>query len=101
MLPPPVLLTHHYAPRRVWDVRKLMAMSAATMGDETTAYDEAGTSGTIDFHTETVQEYLQTSKGKGAFRAEFLHSKSATAAYWDPRGRQILSTSYDDTLRRE
>ena len=74
-------------------------MSARTLGDDSSASDDAGTSGTIDFHTETVQEYLKTAKGKRGFRAEFPHGKSATAAYWDPRGRQILSTSYDDTLR--
>lgn len=76
-------------------------MSAATLGDDSPASEEAGTSGSIDFHTETVQEYLQSKKGKGGFRAEFQHNKSATAAYWDPRGRQIVSTSYDDTLRCE
>lgn len=76
-------------------------MSAATLGDDSSAPDGADTSGTIDFHSETVQEYLQSKKGKGGFRAEYIHNKSATAAYWDPRGRQILSTSYDDTLRRE
>ncbi|KXN86877.1 hypothetical protein AN958_09472, partial [Leucoagaricus sp. SymC.cos] len=35
----------------------------------------------------------------GLLRGEFPHDKSCSSAYWDPRGRQIVSTSYDDTLR--
>ncbi|KAJ3520849.1 hypothetical protein NMY22_g12562 [Coprinellus aureogranulatus] len=83
---------------KVWDVRKLKAMPEK-LGGASSVPDGADASVTVDFHSETVQEYLQTKKGRGGFRAEFLHGKSATAAYWDPRGRQILSTSYDDTLR--
>ena len=33
--------------------------------------------------------------------AEFEHNKSVSSAYWGPRGREIVSTSYDDTLRSE
>jgi len=32
-------------------------------------------------------------------RAEWAHKKSVSSAYWDPRGRSIVSTSYDDTVR--
>ncbi|KAJ1966339.1 hypothetical protein IWQ62_002446 [Dispira parvispora] len=31
--------------------------------------------------------------------AAFEYSKSVTAAYWDPSGRQIVSTNFDDTIR--
>lgn len=34
-------------------------------------------------------------------RAEWAHKKSVSSAYWDPRGKSIVSTSYDDTIRRE
>jgi len=34
-------------------------------------------------------------------RAEWTHTKSVSSAYWDPRGRSIVSTSYDDTIRCE
>jgi WD40 repeat protein len=31
--------------------------------------------------------------------SEFPHGKSVTSAYWSPNGKQLVSTSYDDTLR--
>ncbi|KAJ7852171.1 WD40-repeat-containing domain protein, partial [Mycena olivaceomarginata] len=34
-----------------------------------------------------------------ALRGEARHEKSVTSAYWDPRGRDIVSTSFDNTLR--
>ncbi|KAF6765248.1 WD40-repeat-containing domain protein [Ephemerocybe angulata] len=83
---------------KVWDVRKLSAM-VAEMGDDAAATSDEERPSTIDFLGETVNEYMQSEAGKGGLRGEFLHGKSATAAYWDPRGRQIVSTSYDDTLR--
>ena len=53
----------------------------------------------LNFDSSIVQEYCASKVGKGAFRGEWKHDKSASSAYWDPRGRQIVSTSYDDTLR--
>ena len=50
---------------------------------------------TLDFDVD-----VESAKGKGALRGEYEHGKSASSAFWDPRGRQIVSTSYDDTLRR-
>ncbi|KAJ2935376.1 hypothetical protein H1R20_g1717, partial [Candolleomyces eurysporus] len=76
---------------KVWDVRKLGDI-VAELGDDSSAT-------TIDFHAETLTEYMESEKGRGSMRAEYQHNKSATAAFWDPRGRQILSTSYDDRLR--
>lgn len=55
--------------------------------------------GTLDFHQDIVNEYMEDPESKGIMRAEFGHNKSASSAYWDPRGRQIVSTSYDDRLR--
>ena len=50
---------------------------------------------------EKVGNFMNSSKGKGMQRAAFQHGKSCSAAYWDPWGRRILSTSYDDKLRSE
>ena len=50
---------------------------------------------TLDFDVD-----VESAKGKGTLRGEYEHGKSASSAFWDPRGRQIVSTSYDDTLRR-
>ena len=53
----------------------------------------------LNFDSSIVQEYCASKAGKGTFRGEWKHDKSVSSAYWDPRGRQIVSTSYDDTLR--
>jgi WD repeat-containing protein 76 len=54
-----------------------------------------------EFDAATVSEFLETKQGKSCLRAEWRHDKSASSAYWDPRGRAIVSTSYDDNLRCE
>lgn len=38
-------------------------------------------------------------KGRDLLRASFQHGKSCSAAYWDPWGKRVLTTSYDDRLR--
>ena len=55
---------------------------------------------TLDFDLDVVDNFVESAKGKGTLRGEYEHQKSASSAFWDPRGRQIVSTSYDDTLRR-
>lgn len=55
----------------------------------------------LEFTTETVEKFGSSKKGTGLMRGEWTHGKSVSAAYWDPRGRSIVSTSYDDTLRRK
>jgi hypothetical protein len=32
-------------------------------------------------------------------RAEYMHGKSCSSAYWDNWGSRLLTTSYDDKLR--
>jgi len=47
-----------------------------------------------------VEEFCKSTDGSTLLRAEWTHKKSVSSAYWDPRGRSIVSTSYDDTIRR-
>lgn len=54
----------------------------------------------LDFDLDIVEKFIESAKGKGTLRGEYEHGKSVSSAFWDPRGRQIVSTSYDDTLRR-
>ncbi|KZV69504.1 WD40 repeat-like protein [Peniophora sp. CONT] len=70
---------------KVWDARKLSAIPAA---------DDS-----LDFDADRISEYSKSKAGKAVQRGEFQHGKSVSSAYWDPRGRSIVSTSYDDTLR--
>lgn len=50
---------------------------------------------------ETIDKLLATKKGQSTVRARWQHNKSVSSAYWDSRGRSIVSTSYDDTIRRK
>ncbi|KAG6907358.1 hypothetical protein DXG01_009242 [Tephrocybe rancida] len=76
--------------RWIWDTRKL--------ADIAVDLSDSGPAG-LEYGAETVREWLETKPGKGCLRAEWRHDKSVSSAYWDPRGRSIVSTSYDDKLR--
>ncbi|KAI0709427.1 WD40 repeat-like protein [Earliella scabrosa] len=49
--------------------------------------------------SEAIEKLVATKRGQSTVRASWTHGKSVSAAYWDPRGRSIVSTSYDDTIR--
>ncbi|KAI9466345.1 WD40 repeat-like protein [Lactarius psammicola] len=70
---------------KVWDVRKLQKLPAQN--------------GIFELNLAGVGEFRASKGGTATLRAESKHDKSVTSAYWDPRGRAIVSTSYDDTLR--
>lgn len=74
---------------RLWDSRKLQTLTLGT--------DSAGPVD-HDYDHETIQTFMGSTQGRGLMRAEFQHGKSATSAQWDPRGRSIVSTSYDDSV---
>ncbi|EPQ58018.1 WD40 repeat-like protein [Gloeophyllum trabeum ATCC 11539] len=97
---------------RLWDARKLQTFSGVAEGAlltpppsspvpasrirGATTDDRAGPE---EHGAEEVEQFLKSKRGKGCLRAEWVHGKSVSSAYWDPRGRSIVSTSYDDTLR--
>ena len=56
--------------------------------------------GPFVYDYETIQNFMESTAGRGLMRAEFRHGLSASSAYWDPRGRSIVSTSYDDSVNR-
>jgi hypothetical protein len=53
----------------------------------------------LNFDYEEVTKFLSTKDGKSAFRGEWRHERAVGSAYWDPHGKRIVSTSYDDQLR--
>lgn len=73
---------------RIWVARKLHKIRSS----------EAGSN---DIEAEDIESFMKTSTGADTFRGEWRHDKSVSAAYWDIRGRGIVSTSYDDTIRRK
>ncbi|KAF8625806.1 hypothetical protein AX15_005193 [Amanita polypyramis BW_CC] len=92
---------------KIWDVRNLKHIVTRAVDDEPptpSASSPGGPEGvsahsSIEFDSYKVTKYTESKRGKGTLRAEWPHGKSVSSAYWDPRGRQIISTSYDDTLR--
>ncbi|KZT68200.1 WD40 repeat-like protein [Daedalea quercina L-15889] len=75
---------------KIWDTRKLQNIEQEVKD----AREKAN-----QFDQDIVDEYLASPRGKGCLRGEWRHGKSVSSAYWDPRGRSIVSTSYDDLLR--
>ena len=53
----------------------------------------------IEIDGEAIEKLLGSKSGQATMRATWQHNKSVSSAYWDPRGRSIVSTSYDDTIR--
>ncbi|KAM6500479.1 WD40-repeat-containing domain protein [Amanita muscaria] len=91
---------------KIWDVRKLQSivMDVSDAPPTPPASSPSGpnnlaTHSPTEFDLETVTKYTKSKRGKGTFRGEWNHDKSVSSAYWDSRGRQIVSTCYDDTLR--
>lgn len=95
---------------RIWDTRHLLSMKPNS--DEMTlpmpkSEEKSDTAEHINTQPESnievdrVVKYMDTSKGKGLLRGSWAHGKSCSAAYWDPWGRRVLTTSYDDKLRGE
>jgi hypothetical protein len=76
---------------RIWDTRKLEAMSAAGTSSKVVE--------SLEFDSEAVTSYCTSDAGHGSLRAEWAHDKSVSSAFWDTRGRSIVSTSYDDNIR--
>ncbi|KDQ11727.1 hypothetical protein BOTBODRAFT_114091, partial [Botryobasidium botryosum FD-172 SS1] len=80
---------------KLWDARKLSHIPLN--GDDAGGLREAD-------HTTMLEAIAGDGKTKGKkkdalLRAEFEHGMSVTSAYWDPSGRRIVSTCYDNRLR--
>ena len=95
---------------RIWDTRHLLCINpkaAEILTPPNSANDESATASHTDTNPtstvgyDKVSHHMTSAKGKGLLRASLQHGKSCSAAYWDPWGRRVLTTSYDDKLRSE
>ncbi|WWC91567.1 uncharacterized protein L201_006513 [Kwoniella dendrophila CBS 6074] len=95
---------------RLWDTRVLSSIptkkpdslpipSAKTEsnGDGNDSARDTHLTGEAEY--EEVSKYMSSKKGSGLMRGSWQHGKSCSSAYWDPWGKKILTTSYDDKLR--
>ncbi|KAK2466875.1 hypothetical protein APHAL10511_001133 [Amanita phalloides] len=87
----------------VWDVRNLKNIERHVADDAPLASRPGGSEESArsftEFGSDIVTQYTESKRGKGTLRGAWRHDKSVSSAYWDSRGRQVVSTSYDDTLR--
>ena len=94
---------------RIWDVRHMSKIQPRAVDRLTPPPDVKGEGEDVKPHFDThptsvipnemVERHVSSAKGKGMLRASYQHGKSCSSAYWDPWGRRILTTSYDDKLR--
>jgi hypothetical protein len=64
-----------------------------------TSREQAPPNGILELNLQDVEELDKAKGGTATLRADFKHEKAVTSAHWDPRGRSIASTCYDDVLR--
>ena len=66
-----------------------------------TASGQAQRNGVLEFDLQEVGllDKLKWGNSATTLRADCKHDKAVTSASWDPRGRSIVSTCYDDALR--
>lgn len=99
---------------RIWDTRHLLSISpratdnltppppappVAKDGAEEKPSPRIETWPSSSIPYDRVAHHMESKKGHGLLRASYQHGKSCSAAYWDPWGRRVLTTSYDDKLR--
>ncbi|KDQ60939.1 hypothetical protein JAAARDRAFT_173322 [Jaapia argillacea MUCL 33604] len=90
---------------KLWDVRKLQTLGGGAVSTLLTPPPSSPSGGKDKEHESSeydngqIEDFLKSKKGQGCLRGEWPHNKSVSSAYWDVRGRSIVSTSYDDTLR--
>ncbi|KAI0831479.1 WD40 repeat-like protein [Trametes gibbosa] len=92
---------------KVWDTRMLETLSGRSLRSAPNSPSRTPPKGkdssflTLpnEVDSEAIEKLLATKRGQSTMRAGWMHNKSVSSAYWDPRGRSIVSTSYDDTIR--
>lgn len=95
---------------RVWDVRKLQKLPVRQLSPFFSlvphAYDlhshsseQVKRDGVLELELQGVEQLDKPKGGMATLRVDCRHDKAVTSASWDPRGRSVVSTCYDDALR--
>lgn len=90
---------------RLWDARMLSKLPVASLltPPPSSPIGPRGSvvSSPMEIDSDAMTSFLESKQGKGTLMADWGHNKSVSSAYWDPSGKRIVSTSYDDTIRRK
>jgi len=86
---------------RIWDLRKLQTLADQLFKPARPRRGQAEEPTLVECDYNAVTDFNKSKKGLGLLRGGWLHDKSCSSAYWDPRGEQIVSTSLDNTVRCE
>ncbi|KAJ9095093.1 hypothetical protein QFC20_006743 [Naganishia adeliensis] len=86
---------------RIWDTRHLDSIPSEPFPTLTAPsdHDRSLYPDTMSEWNEHVYPAMQKKKHAGLLRTESPHDKSCSAAFWDPSGRRVLTTCYDDRIR--
>ncbi|KAF8610583.1 WD40 repeat-like protein [Ceratobasidium sp. AG-I] len=84
---------------RMWDSRYLQKIDLSMEDDKSDIQSGQDGDRALESTWEDVQHYLGTKNGSKCLWGEWAHRQSVSSAFWDPSGRKVVSTSYDDTLR--
>lgn len=86
---------------RIWDTRHLDSIPSEPFPTLTAPsdHDRSLYPDTMSEWNEHVYPAMQKKKHAGLLRTESPHDKSCSAAFWDPTGRRVLTTCYDDRIR--
>jgi hypothetical protein len=100
---------------RIWDARNIRTL-AGDAGDDAIASlssdspkrrsarkdaAPADSALPVEHDQDEVNAFLDSKAGKDGMRGDWRHGRAVGAAYWDARGRSVVSTCYDDIVRRE
>lgn len=95
--------------QRIWDIRKLRVLAGesldATLSTSATSSPlrkrkaDSAKRSIVEYSHDVVTKFDDSEEGVGLLRGDYAHDKSCSSAYWDPRGRQVVSTSYDNNIR--
>ncbi|XP_006458082.1 hypothetical protein AGABI2DRAFT_183171 [Agaricus bisporus var. bisporus H97] len=94
---------------KIWDIRKLRVLAGesldATLSTAATSSPlrkrkaDSAKRSIVEYSHDVVTKFDDSEEGVGLLRGDYAHDKSCSSAYWDPRGRQVVSTSYDNNIR--
>ncbi|KAF8322317.1 uncharacterized protein EI90DRAFT_2483998 [Cantharellus anzutake] len=84
---------------KIWDLRKLMLIETRALVEGDDDGSKAKPPPVLEEDHEAATDFLSSKLGRGCILGQIEHKYSVSSDFWDPRGREIVTTCYDDNLR--